>query len=93
MVLWLVDTLLQLTVGLPLRQTSGRSKVYVPCDWDDGGLGRVRWSYLHSSCWDTVSGGAQVEKPQPLINAFILYVKVRGKIGHSCAYGGGATQH
>ena len=30
-----------------------------------------------------------MEKPLPLINAFILYVKGRGKIGHSCAYGAG----
>lgn len=86
---WLLGTLLRLTVGIAWRQTLGRSNVYVRRDWDDRGLGRVRWSDLHAPRWDTMSGGAQVENPLPLIHAYVWCDKVRGRIGHSCAHGAG----
>jgi hypothetical protein len=89
LMLWLLGILLRLTVGLVWRQTLGRSDVYVRRDWDDRGLGRVRWSDLHDPRWDTVSGGAQVENPLPLIHSYVWCDKVRGKIGHSCAHGAG----
>ena len=80
---------LRLTFGLIWRQTLGRSNVYVRRDWNDRGLGRVRWADLHDPRWDTVSGGAQVENPLPLLHAYVWCDKVRGKIGHSCAHGPG----
>ncbi len=43
LVSWLLGIFLRLTVGLVWRQTLGRSDVYVRRDWDDRGLGRVRW--------------------------------------------------
>ncbi|MCH7736391.1 MAG: hypothetical protein IH872_03210 [Chloroflexi bacterium] len=89
LIFWLLAAALRLTVGLVWRQTLGRSTVYVRRDWDDRGVGRVRWSDLHSPRWDTVSGGAQVENPLPLLHAYVWCDKVRGKIGHSCAYGPG----
>ena len=89
LVLWLVGAVLRLAVGLVSRQTLGRSNLYVRRDWDDRGLGRVRWSDLQFPRWDTVSGGAQVENPLPLIHAYVWCDKVRGKIGHSCAHGAG----
>ena len=60
LVSWLLGIFLRLTVGLVWRQTLGRSDVYVRRDWDDRGLGRVRWPDLHDPRWDTMSGGAQV---------------------------------
>ncbi|HIM61570.1 MAG TPA: hypothetical protein EYM73_05505 [Dehalococcoidia bacterium] len=89
LVSWLLGIFLRLTVGLVWRQTLGRSDVYVRRDRDDRGLGRVRWSDLHDPRWDTMSGGAQVENPLPLIHAYVWCDKVRGRIGHSCAHGAG----
>jgi len=89
LILWLASLVLRLTVGLAWRQTFGRSNVYVRRDWDDRGVGRVRWSDLHDPRWDTMSGGAQVENPLPLLHAYVWCDKVRGKIGHSCAHGPG----
>ena len=89
LVLWLVGAVLRLTGSLVSRQTLGRSNLYVRRDWDDRGLGRVRWSDLHAPRWDTVSGGAQVENPLPLIHAYVWCDKVRGNIGHSGAHGPG----
>ena len=89
LVSWLLGIFLRLTVGLVWRQTLGRSDVYVRRDWDDRGLGRVRWPDLHDPRWDTMSGGAQVENPLPLIHAYVWCGKVRGRIGHSCAHGAG----
>ncbi len=89
LVLWLLTMALRLTFGLVWRQTFGRSNVYVRRDWNDRGVGRVRWSDLHDPRWDTVSGGAQVENPLPLLHAYVWCDKVRGKIGHSCAHGPG----
>ncbi|PKB81691.1 MAG: hypothetical protein DSY78_14545 [Chloroflexi bacterium] len=89
LVSWLLGIFLRLTVGLVWRQTLGRSDVYVRRDWDDRGLGRVRWPDLHDPRWDTMSGGAQVENPLPLIHAYVWCDKVRGRIGHSCAHGAG----
>ncbi|MDA0264426.1 MAG: hypothetical protein O3A93_09425 [Chloroflexi bacterium] len=86
---WLFSTVTRLTFGLAWRQTFGRSTVYVRRDWDDRGMGRVRWSDLHGHRWDTTAGGTQVENPLPLIHAYIWCDKVRGKIGHSCAHGEG----
>ena len=87
--LWLLGIVLTLTLGFAWRHTLGRSNVYIRRDWDDRGLGRVRWSDLHDPRWDTMSGGAQVENPLPLIHAYVWCDKVRGKIGHSCAHGAG----
>ena len=89
LVSWLLGIFLRLTVGLVWRQTLGRSDVYVRRDRDDRGLGRVRWPDLHDPRWDTMSGGAQVENPLPLIHAYVWCDKVRGRIGHSCAHGAG----
>jgi len=89
LVSWLLGIFLRLTVGLVWRQTLGRSDVYVRRDWDDRGLGRVRWLDLHDPRWNTMSGGAQVENPLPLIHAYVWCDKVRGRIGHSCAHGAG----
>jgi len=89
LVSWLLGIFLRLTVGLVWRQTLGRSDVYVRRDWDDRGLGRIRWPDLHDPRWDTMSGGAQVENPLPLIHAYVWCDKVRGRIGHSCAHGAG----
>ncbi|MBC8279285.1 MAG: hypothetical protein H8E48_00725 [Chloroflexi bacterium] len=89
LVLWVVRTLFRVTFRLAWRQTLGRSVVYVRRDWDDRGLGRVRWSDLNSPRWDTVSGGTQVENPLPLLHGYVWCDKVRGKIGHSCAHGPG----
>ena len=89
LVSWLLGIFLRLTVGLVWRQTLGRSDVYVRRDWDDRGLGRVRWPDLHDPRWDTMSGGAQVENLLPLIHAYVWCDKVRGRIGHSCAHGAG----
>ena len=85
LLLWLVAAVLRVA----WRQTLGRSNVYVRRDWNDRGVGRVRWSDLHDPRWDTVSGGAQVENPLPLLHAYVWCDKVRGKIGHSCAHGPG----
>ena len=87
--LWLVMFVLRLTVGLMWRQTFGRSNVYVRRDWNDRGVGRVRWADLNGPRWDTVSGGNQVENPLPMIHAYVWCDKVRGDIGHSCAHGPG----
>ena len=89
LVLRLVRIFLQLTFGFAWRQTFSRSDVYVRRDWDDRGLGRVRWSDLNSPRWDTTSGGTQVECPLPLLRGYVWCDKVRGKIGHSCAHGPG----
>ncbi len=89
LLLWLVAAVLRVTFGMAWRQTLGRSNVYVRRDWNDRGVGRVRWSDLHDPRWDTVSGGAQVENPLPLLHAYVWCDKVRGKIGHSCAHGPG----
>ena len=89
LLLWLVAAVLRVTFGMAWRQTFCRSNVYVRRDWNDRGVGRVRWSDLHDPRWDTVSGGAQVENPLPLIHAYVWCDKVRGKIGHSCAHGPG----
>ncbi len=89
LLLWLASLVLRLTVGLAWRQTLGRSNVYVRRDWNDRGVGRVRWADLHAPRWDTVSGGAQVENPLPLLHAYVWCDKVQGKIGHSCAHGPG----
>jgi hypothetical protein len=86
---WLIALVLRLTIGLAWRRTFGRSNVYIRRDWNDRGLGRVRWPDLHNPSWDTVSGGAQVENPLPLLHAYVWCDKVRGKIGHSCAHGPG----
>ncbi len=84
---WLIALMLRLTVGLAWRQTIGRSQVYVRRDWNDRGVGRVRWADLRDPRWDTVSGGIQVENPLPLLHAYVWCDRVRGKIGHSCAHG------
>ena len=89
LVMWLVSLVFHLTIGLAWRQTLGRSSVYVRRDWNDRGMGRVRWSDLHDPRWDTMSGGAQVENPLPLLHGYGWCDKVRGKIGHSCAHGPG----
>lgn len=89
LVLWLLGMVFRLTIGLAWRQTLGRSKVYVRRDWNDRGMGRVRWADLHDPRWDTVSGGVQVENPLPLLHGYVWCDKVRGKIGHSCAHGPG----
>ena len=89
LILWLSATVLRLTFGWAWRQTWGRTTVYVRRDWNDRGVGRVGWSDLHDLRWDTVSGGAQVENPLPLLHAYVWCDKVRGKIGHSCAHGPG----
>ena len=89
LVLWLLGLVFRLTIGLAWGQTLGRSTVYVRRDWNDRGMGRVRWADLHDPRWDTVSGGAQVENPLPLIHGYVWCDKVRGKIGHSCAHGPG----
>ena len=89
LVLLLVRIFIQVPLGFAWRQTFGRSDVYVRRDWDDRGLGRVRWSDLNSPRWDTVSGGTRVEGPLPLLHGYVWCDKVRGKIGHSCAHGPG----
>ena len=89
LVMWLVSLVFHLTIGLAWRQTLVRSSVYVRRDWNDRGMGRVRWSDLHDPRWDTMSGGAQVENPLPLLHGYVWCDKVRGKIGHSCAHGPG----
>ena len=89
LVLRLVRIFLQVTFGFAWRQTFSRSDVYVRRDWDDRGLGRVRWSDLNNPRWDTMSGGTQVESPLPLLHGYVWCDKVRGKIGHSCAHGSG----
>ena len=89
LVLWLLGLVFRLTIGLAWGQTLGRSTVYVRRDWNDRGMGRVRWVDLHDPRWDTVSGGAQVENPLPLLHGYVWCDKVRGKIGHSCAHGPG----
>ena len=89
LVLWLLGLVFRLTIGLAWRQTLGRSTVYVRRDWNDRDMGRVRWADLHDPRWDTVSGGAQVENPLPLLHGYVWCDKVRGKIGHSCAHGPG----
>ncbi len=89
LVSWLLVISLLLTFGFVWRQLLGSSHVYVRRDWDGSGLGRVRWSDLHDPRWDTMSGGAQVENPLPLIHAYVWCDKVRGRIGHSCAHGAG----
>jgi len=88
-VLWLVAVILSLTIGFVWRQTLGRSNVYVRRDWNDRGLGRVRWADLYAPQWDTISGGTQVENPLPLLHAYVWCDKVRGNIGHSGAHGPG----
>ncbi len=52
LVLWLLGLVFRLTIGLAWRQTLGRSKVYVRRDWNDRGMGRVRWADLHDPRWD-----------------------------------------
>ncbi|MCI0801481.1 MAG: hypothetical protein J4O11_02845, partial [Chloroflexi bacterium] len=47
LVFWLLAAVLRLSIGLAWRQTLGRSAVYVRRDWNDRGVGRVRWSDLH----------------------------------------------
>ena len=89
LVMWLVSLVFHLTIGLAWRQTLVRSSVYVRRDWNDRGMGRVRWSDLHDPRWDTMSGGAQVENPLPLLHGYVWCDKVRGKISHSCAHGPG----
>ena len=89
LVLWLLGLVFRLTIGLAWGQTRGRSTVCVRRDWNDRGMGRVRWADLHDPRWDTVSGGAQVENPLPLLHGYVWCDKVRGKIGHSCAHGPG----
>ena len=89
LVLWLLGLVFRLTIGLAWGQTLGRSTVYVRRDWNDRGMGRVRWADLHDPRWDTVSGGAQVENLLPLLHGYVWCDKVRGKIGHSCAHGPG----
>ena len=89
LVLWLLGLVFRLTIGLAWGQILGRSTVYVRRDWNDRGMGRVRWANLHDPRWDTVSGGAQVENPLPLLHGYVWCDKVRGKIGHSCAHGPG----
>lgn len=89
LVMWLVSLVFHLTIGLAWRQTLVRSSVYVRRDWNDRGIGRVRWSDLYDPRWDTMSGGAQVENPLPLLHGYVWCDKVRGKIGHSCAHGPG----
>ena len=89
LVLWLLGLVFRLMIGLAWGQTLGRSTVYVRRDWNDRGMGRVRWADLHDPRWDTVSGGAQVENPLPLLHGYVWCDKVRGKIGHSCAHGPG----
>ena len=89
LVMWLVSLVFHLTIGLAWRQTLVRSSVYVRRDWNDRCMGRVRWSDLHDPRWDTMSGGAQVENPLPLLHGYVWCDKVRGKIGHSCAHGPG----
>ena len=80
---------LRLALGLVWKQTLGRSTVYVRRDWNDPGVGRVRWPDLHDPRWDTIAGGTQVENPLPLLHAFVWCDRVRGKIAHSCAHGPG----
>ena len=87
--IWLIAKVRGMTLGLVWRLTLGRSDVYVRRDWNDRGLGRVRWSDLRNPRWDTVAGGTQVENPLPLIHAYVWCDRVRGKIGHSCAHGPG----
>lgn len=89
LVLWLLGLVFRLMIGLAWGQTLGRSTVYVRRDWNDRGMGRVRWADLHDPRWDIVSGGAQVENPLPLLHGYVWCDKVRGKIGHSCAHGPG----
>ncbi|MDA1129107.1 MAG: hypothetical protein O2913_10475 [Chloroflexi bacterium] len=54
--LWLLAAALRLTIGLAWRQTFGRSAVFVRRDWNDRGIGRVRWSDLRNPRWDTIAG-------------------------------------
>ena len=89
LVLWLLGLVFRLMIGLAWGQPLGRSTVYVRRDWNDPGMGRVRWADLHDPRWDIVSGGAQVENPLPLLHGYVWCDKVRGKIGHSCAHGPG----
>jgi len=89
LIMLLVAVILSLTIGFAWRQTLGRSNVYVRRDWNDRGLGRVRWVDLHAPRWDAISGGAQVENPLPLLHAYVWCDKVRGNIGHFCAHGAG----
>ena len=89
LIMWLVVVILSLTIGFARRQTLGRSNVYVRRDWNDRGLGRVRWADLHALRWDTISGGAQVENLLPSLHAYVWCDKVRGNIGHSCVHGPG----
>ncbi len=89
LVVWVVRIFLHVTFGFAWRQTFSRSDVYVRRDWDDRGLGRVRWSDLNSPRWDTMSGGTQSESPLPLLYGYVWCDKVRGMIGHSCAHGPG----
>ena len=89
LVLWLLGLVFRLMIGLAWGQTLGRSTVYVRRDWNDRGMGRVRWADLHDPRWDIVSGGAQVENPLPLLHGYVWCDKVRGKISHSCAHGSG----
>jgi len=89
LVLWLLGLVFRLMIGLAWGQTLGQSTVYVRRDWNDRGMGRVRWADLHDPRWDTVSGGAQVENLLPLLHGYVWCDKVRGKIGHSCAHGPG----
>ena len=89
LIMLLVAVILSLTIGFARRQTLCRSNVYVRRDWNDRGLGQVRWADLHALRWDTISGGAQVENPLPSLHAYVWCDKVRGNIGHSCAHGPG----
>tara|TARA_B100001123_G_scaffold128937_2_gene149813 strand:+ start:3618 stop:4031 length:414 start_codon:yes stop_codon:yes gene_type:complete len=85
----LMVMVLKPTFGLAWRLTLGRSVAYVRRDWNDRGVGRVRWSQLRDPRLDTLSGGAQVENPLPLLHGYVWCDKVRGEIGHSCAHGPG----
>ena len=60
LILRLTRLLIRLTVGLTWRYMTVRSAVYVRRDWNDHGVGRVRWSNLRAHRWDMMSGGARV---------------------------------
>jgi hypothetical protein len=71
------------------RRIAGRTPVRVRRQWDDHRIGAVRWSELTNVHWDSVSGGTQVESPEPYIHAYVWCDKVKGTIAHSCIHGPG----
>ena len=87
LILRLTRLLIRLTVGLTWRYMTVRSAVYVRRDWNDHGVGRVRWSNLRAHRWDMRSGGTRVANSLPLLHVYVWCDKVQGEIGHHCAHG------